>query len=296
MNPQADLLEYLINEDFGYTSKETSRWGKGEKHDSLVLDKDRGIFFWNSQGVVGNALTYLMRVRGMEISKAKELLRDLSRNTLISVVKNHKNQNVIVQPKLVEVFFENGMRDRDYFYKRGLTDSIINRFQLGKFNGYSTVPFFDDGQFKNFQMRKEEPKVIKGYYSNVGPLLFNSDILKIVDKVYYAEGPVDAMALIQNGLPCVSSNCAGGYLNKWYGRFSRIKEIIILFDNDSAGNTESKRLAKFLGENRCKIYNFWDFEMEGYDPVDYFRDKNSKEELMKLINEKGKYGFELWTK
>jgi len=293
MNSQAEILEFLVEQDFGYNSKDLSRWGKGEEHDSLVIDKDKGIFFWNSKGIVGNPLTYLMKVRGMDISKAKELLKDLSRNTIISVIKNHKNQDVVVQPKLVNIFFNNGLNDRGYFYNRGLTDQTINRFQLGKFNGYYTVPFFEDGEFRNFQIRKENPKIIKSYYKNIGPLLFNSDILKLVGKIYYTEGPVDAMVLIQSGLPAISSNCAGGYLNKWYSKFTNIKEIFILFDNDDAGNTESKRLAKFLGENRCKIYNFWDFDKKGYDPVDFIRDGNSKDYLLELIKERCKYSFQL---
>ena len=286
------ILEYLINQDFGTTGNNNPRWGKSENHSSLVIDKRKNIFFWNSQNIIGDALTYLLKVRKLSKEQALKLLDDLKYRNNISIIKNDKDQTIIVHPKLVNVFFENGKKDRSYFYDRCLTDSTIDRFQLGKFNGYYTVPFFENGIFKNFQCRKDNPKKMFGYYKNVGPLLFNSDILKLTNKIFYTEGPIDTMVLIQNGLPAISSNCGGGFLRNWYSKFIRQKEIILLFDNDGAGNIESKRLAKFLGENRCRIYNFWDFS-DKYDPVDFIRDSHNIDELMELIDKKGKYSFEL---
>jgi len=287
------ILERLIQEDFGYNTRESSKYGKGVEHDSLVLNKDRNIFYWNSMGIWGNAIDYLVKVRKLSFQDAKKIIENYDKISGIQIVKNEKHQDVIVSPKLVDVFFDNGLLDRDYFYQRGLNDSIINRFRLGKYLDFYTVPFFENSKFKNFQLRKDNPKTSLSYYKYIGPLLFNSDILKIVDRVYYAEGPVDAMILIQNGLPAVSSNCAGGYLTSWYSRFNSVKDIILLFDNDDAGTQESKRLSKFLGETKCKIYNFWDFDGKGYDPVDFFRDGHTISELKELINSKFKYGFQL---
>jgi hypothetical protein len=289
------LLEVLMDEDFGLNTREGSRWGNTDDHSSMVLDKDKGIFYWNSRGIVGTAITYLIQVRGMTVRDAKKYIEDFGQLRGLTVVKNNKNQDVVVSPKLVDVFFENGKNNREYFYKRGLNDRIIDSFKLGFYNDFNTVPFYENFNFKNFQLRRENPKTIYGYYRGIGPLMFNSDILRLVDKIYYTEGPVDAMIMIQNGLPAVSSNCSGGYLGKWISRFVNIKEINILFDNDEAGNLESKRLAKFLGESRCKIYNFWDFGKfgNGYDPVDYFRDGHTANDLKKLLDDKIRYSCEV---
>jgi len=145
-------------------------------------------------------------------------------------------------------------------------------------------------------MRQDDPvKKIRGYYKGLGPLLFNSDVLKIVDTIYYTEGPVDAMVLSQNGLPAISAN-GSTFKTEWYSRFVRVKNINILFDNDSAGVKEALRLANILGTTRCRIYTFEDFEERGYDPVDFFRDGHTVDELKDLMYNKTKYSFEIGGK
>jgi len=258
MTKNADILETLIDEDFGLETKEASRWGKAEERSSMVLDKEKGIFFWNAQGIVGDPLIYLTQVRKLSFYDAKEYLKRFDYEGTFVHTVHTKKEDVVVYPRLVDVFFEHGLDKRDYFYRRGLLDYTIDRFQLGWYNDFSMIPFFEDGTFRNFQMRQDNPsKRIKGFYRNIGPLLFNSDVLKMTDEVYYVEGPVDAMILIQNGLPAIASNSGGGYLPEWYSKFIRQKKINIVFDNDDGGRKESVRLAKFLGVNRCKIYTLW---------------------------------------
>lgn len=294
MDQNTEILQALIEQDFGLSTKDSSRWGKADDHDSLVVDKERGIFFWNSRGIVGDPLVYLTQVRGLDFSEAREFLKRFDYNgTHIYTIKS-KETDVVVYPKLVEVFFDEGRDKREYFYKRGLSDSTIDRFQLGYYNGYNTVPFFVDGSFRNFQLRMDNPvKRIKGFYKNIGPLLFNAEVLKLVDTVYFVEGPIDAMILIQNGIPAVSTNSGGAFLSEWYFKFLKQKRIFIVFDNDSAGVEESLRLADYLGVSKCKIFTFSDFEEKGYDPVDFFRDGYTKEDFINLIEEKSKYAFEI---
>lgn len=297
MNKNAQILELLVDEDFGYNTKEQSRWGKSVEHDSLVVDKEKGIFYWNSESVVGDPLVYLTKVRLMTFEDAKKYLEkfEYTGTHVYTINSRNTGKDIVVYPKLVDVFFDIGKSkdNRDYFHRRGLTDNIIDTFQLGFYNGYNMIPFFENGTFRNFQMRRDMPtKRIKSYYSDIGPLMFNSDILNIVDEVFYVEGPIDAISMVQNGLPAISTNCGGGYDNEWYSKFIRQKIIYIIFDNDTAGIKEAKRLAKFLGQTRCVIYTFTDFEEDRYDPVDFFMDGYSKEDLLKRINKYGKRYYE----
>jgi DNA primase len=289
-----NILELLVEEDFGVKSKPSSRWGKSVDHSSLVIDKQRGIFFWNANNVVGDPVVYLCKVRGYSLHDAKEYLKSFAYSGTHVYTITSKNEEVVVYPKLVEVFFEQGLNNREYFYKRGLTDDTINRFQLGFYNGFSTIPIFENGTLMNFQLRRDKPsKEIRVYYTGLGALLFHSDILKVTDELFWVEGPVDAMVMNQNGLPTVSSSAGGGYKSDWYSRFVRQNKIYILMDNDSAGRNEAIKLAKFLGENRCIIYTFDQFEMSGYDPVDFFRDGHSASDLLELVEKYGKHSFEL---
>jgi DNA primase len=294
MNEDTHILSKLISDDFGLDSKDGSRWGKSKEHSSLVLDKERGIFYWNSEGIVGDPLVYLMRVRKLSFEQAKEFLKELTyTGTHVYTIYGKDKEDVVVYPKLVDIFFDDGLNNREYFYIRGLTDETIDRFQLGYWNNFATVPFFVDGTFRNFQLRKDVPRIIKSYYKGIGPLLFNSDILKLTNRIFIAEGPIDALILTQNGIPAVSTNSGGTMLPEWFFKFIYQDEIVILFDNDKAGLLEARKVAKMLGVNRCKIYLFSDFEENGYDPVDFYRDGYTTDELNNLIATKAKYLYEM---
>ena len=292
MSKNGEILSQLIENDFGI--KGHDRWLKSSEHDSLVVDVDKGIFFWNSKDVVGDPIIYLTKVRGMPFKDATAYLSTLGYTGTHVWTMESGGDEIVVYPKLVEIFFESGRDKRDYFYRRGLTDSTIDRMQLGWYNGWNTVPFFEDGTFRNFQFRMDNPsKRIKSYYKGLGALLFNSDVLRLVNEVFWCEGPIDAMILIQNGIPAVSSNIGGGFKPEWYSKFINIERIWLVMDHDLAGDNESKKLAEFFGTSKCKIYNFWDFEEKGYDPVDYFRDEHTKDEFIELVNNNSKYLFEM---
>lgn len=292
-----EILEQLINEDFGLEIREGSRWGKSEEHDSLVLDRERGIFFWNSQNIAGDPMVYLTKIRRMSFSDAREYLNKFKNftSTLVYTIKSGA-EDVVVYPKLVEVFHSLGRQPerRDYWYRRGINDTTIDRFQLGWYNEYNVIPFFVDGTFRNFQMRRDNPdKRVRSYYFGVGRLLYNSDILKIVDRVVISEGPTDCLKLNQEGIASVSSNAgATNWQNEWFRYFINQKEIVITFDNDTAGKKGAVKVAQNLGIYRCKIFTFNDFD-EKYDCVNFFQDGGTKEQLLDLIKEKGKYIFEV---
>lgn len=286
------LLETLVEQDFGLELN-GQRWARAEEHDSLIVDRERDIFYWNSRDLRGDAYIYLTRVRGLSHDAAKEMLKAFGfSGTFIQEIKD--GQETIVYPKLVEVFHENLLEgDRTYFYNRTLTDETIARFQLGFHNGFYMIPITQDGILKNFQCRRDSPKLIKQYYKHVGPLLFNSEILKIVDKVFISEGLIGTMVLSQHGLPSVSMNMGcDSFAPEWIKYFPRIKEIYLLFDRDSAGDFGAKRTAKILGETRCRIYNFWDFD-KGYAVDDFFIDGHNKDDLLELIKKESKYAFEM---
>lgn len=276
-------LANLVAEDFG-VSHNTPNFIKGKIHDSIVVDKRKNVFYWNSQGIYGNIFTYLVNVRGWSISKAKEYL---STNCLdIYLQPKLDKTNVKPYPPLVTKFFLDGLDKREYYYKRGLTDETINMFLFGYYNGWSAIPIFESGKFMNFHLRRDNPKMFSAYYRGMGGLIFNIDIIEFVNEIFITEGSMDAAILIQNGIPAISP--AGGSIQaKHLYKFKNIKRINILFDNDEAGRKEAKRTAKILGTERCYIYTFSEFP-EKYDPVDFFRDKHTKEELLNLVYGKGK--------
>ena len=294
MNTNAEILACLIEEDFGIKGSQSSKWARSLDHDSLIIDKERGLFFWNSRNIVGDPLVYLMEVRKLDFHDAKEHLKNFrySGTLVYTINSEYTKKDVVVYPPLVDVFYEDGRSKRQYFYDRGLTDETIDMFKLGFYNNFNTIPVYMDGTFRNFQLRKDNPKTIRPYYRGTGALLFNSDIIRLTKTLYYVEGPVDAMIMVQNGFPTVSGTAGGTFKNEWFSKFVNVEKIYLLFDNDKAGVDEAKRLGKVLGFGRCKMYTFSDFGDKGYDPVDFFRDGTAAE-LDDIIINKSKYIFEV---
>lgn len=290
------LLEKLVEEDFGFDTN-GGRWGSAEEHDSLVVDREKDLFYWNSADIHGDAYTYLTKVRGWDFATAKEYLK-ANKFVTSFVVNLTQDAEVVTYPPLVDMFHEalkNSPEIMDYFYRRSLTFETMQRFKLGKYKDFATVPIYQDGLFWQLQLRKDRPeKVIRNYYRGVGPRLFNSDILKFTETVYFTEGLVSSIALLQNHLPAVSCNTgATGFMEEWFPYFIHQKTIYLLYDNDSAGEEGVKRTARMLGESRCRLYTFSDFEKKGYDANDFFIDGGTAEQLKALLNDKSKYLCEL---
>jgi DNA primase len=292
MSKEGELLVSIVSKD--YDLKGSGRWLHGAEHDSLVVDFEKGVWFWNSKGISGTVYTWLTKVKDMSHEQAKEMLKQNKdfADTFIHTIKN--SEETIVYPKLVDAFYENGQNnDREYWYKRGFSDQTIQRFKLGYNDGWYTIPIYQDGLFRDFQMRRDQPsKMIKHYYKGVGRLLFNSEILKYVDTVFITEGPTDCIALLQAGIPAVSHNAGSeGWLDDWFKYFMFQKRIYIVYDNDIAGKTGAIRVAKNLGEYRAKIYCFEGYD-EKYDVGDFLVEKNSPESFVDLVEHRSYYCFE----
>lgn len=288
------LLAKCIEEDYGLTG--TGRWFHAREHDSLVFDSERDLFWWNSKGLQGTVYEYLTKVRCWSFQQAKEFLK-VSGFTATFIHEVKDGTEVVVYPRLVDVFHDNLWEvDRSYFYNRLITDETIKRFQLGFYNNYFTIPIFQDGTLKQIQLRRDSPKLITNFYSGVGPLLFNSDVMKFTNKIILTEGIISSILLAQSGLPAVSMNIgAEGFQPEWIRLFQNQREVLCIFDRDTAGDKGSIRVAKILGVDRVKIYNLFDFETPKYALDDALLDGYSVEQIMERAEQGAKYAYEMDT-
>jgi DNA primase len=154
------------------------------------------------------------------------------------------------------------------------------------------LPFFFDGALRNFQMRRDNPKISRSYYKT-GSLLYNSSILNHTKKAYIVEGVVDNLAMEQNGINTVSTNCGLiGFKQEWVRFFKDVDDVILFGDYDEAGVNEAIRVAKVIGIDKVRIYIHKKIEQKGYDPVDFFRDGGTKEDLETLVNKYAKFAYQ----
>jgi DNA primase len=286
-------LEQIISKDQDLVG--TGRWLHGAVNDSLVVDTKEQIFFWNSRGLVGDTYVWLTKVKGLDHDSAKEYIKQLDNYSadFIQVVRNR--EEIVVYPKLVDLFYEEGQRNsKDYWERRGINSETINRYKLGYHDGWYCIPFFQDGLFRNFQMRREVPtKEIKSYYHSVGRLMFNAEIMKITDKIIIAEGPTDCLRLNQEGIPCVSHNAGSeGWDDRWFKYFIHQREVIVCYDNDDAGRTGAAKVAKNLGLYRTKIFTF-EGQSKGFDIIDWFNNGYDIDEFLFTVDRQAKYLYQI---
>lgn len=289
------ILKKLVGSRFNVVG--SGRYLKTLEHDSLVIDTEKDYFYWNSKGIRGTPLDWLVKIENFPLNTAKEILNSLLFAVTEYDLKEEKaeeNQSFDLNEDIVEYFYENGLTNREYWYKRKFTDRIIEEFKLGYYNGWYTIPIYVDGKLRNISMRRDFPrKAVKSFKKGVGPLPFNFDIIKHFSKIYFVEGPTDVISMVQNGLPAVCTNSGTHFFDdSWLHYFINVKTIFILFDNDEAGISGARYMANKLGIYKCKIYCFWNFG-DKYDPNDFFVDGHTAQELKDLVNKEFKYAFEI---
>jgi DNA primase len=286
---QNNILATLVEEDFGIDGR--GKWLHSETHDSLVVNAEKGTFFWNSTGIRGDAFTYLTQVRGYTKEQASKFLK----NFLGGFSNSASDVNQAVRyEKLIDLFWSGGKNHREYWYKRLLKDSTIDRYRLGYYDGWFLVPIYVEGEFVNFQCRRDTPtkKITQWYKHSNSAFLFNSGILPFTNTIYITEGLVDSILLTQEGLPSVAASGANSWQDSWYSKFSKIDNIFYFEDNDSAGRQGAKMVANSLGVGRVKIVSFSQ-EQAKYDVGDFFQNGGTASSLLEYIKTNSKYIFEL---
>jgi hypothetical protein len=270
-------IEDLVRQDFGIQMT-GNRWGRGIRHDSLVVDTKNQKWFWNSRGIGGGVAEYLRLVRG---HSGKDILQPGYQFQPVTAEEKFRENP---SEQTVKLFYERGKEIRIYWKKRLLEDSTIDNFQLGYFEGFYSIPIYENGVLKNIQMRRDEPsKRITYWYKTGETYLFNSDILPYTDWVVMTEGTVEPIFLSQIGIPAVAICGANVWNPKWFTKFLGIREVFYIEDNDRAGRLASKKVAQNLGVDRVKIVRF-EGKPPKYDLLDFARDGNGKDEIMGIIS------------
>ncbi len=285
-------LEDIIGETYRITGY--GRYLKTYEHDSLVIDTEKQVFYWNSKDISGDAYDWLTKIKGLTRAETRVYLKDNSPDYLeyLQNVVTQEQKDVVVSERLVSSFYNLGRKYRDYWKNvRGYTDATIDLFQLGYTGFWYTIPIFENGRLRNFQCRHPEGYQ-KVWYKHQGPLAFNLDFVKNKPWFCLTEGPPDAIMLMQHGIPAMSSTIGAGYFNPtWINKLRGAKRIYIIHDNDKAGRVGAVKIGKRIG-NLSKVYTF-DGYSDKYDATDYFKDGGSAKEFVHTLETQSKYWFEV---
>ena len=125
------VIEKIIAED--QELRGNGRWLRGSTNDSLVVDTEKQLFYFNSKDISGNSFTWLTKIKGLPPNIAKEILATYREGLVpLNLVRTKKDKFVVAFEKLVDVFHNNYLRDgSDYWSNRGISNATIKRFKLG---------------------------------------------------------------------------------------------------------------------------------------------------------------------
>jgi DNA primase len=193
--------------------------------------------------------TYFESVRFIKTKEQESLLTaDIERQLYV------KPDYVAFDENLIKTLNQTALtsdRGKNYFLNRNITESSIKKFALGysEKQDMVTVPVHaPDGMPVGFVGRSVEGKDFKNTPGlPKGKVLFNLHRIKTSSKVFVVESSFDVIRLDQAGLPAVAtlgsnvSNTQIELLQKYFNN------IVILPDNDEAGNNMVERISKKLG-------------------------------------------------
>lgn len=226
------------------------------------IDKSTGIFYCFSCQKVADLIEVIMQTSGRSYFESARFIKSKEQNVDI---EKQINQKLYVKPDFVPydeltlATLHNNLvvsdRAKNYFKNRKIETSSWSKFGLGYSSKQDmvTVPVHSpDGTCVGFVGRSVEGKTFKNTPGlPKSKLLFNLHRVKSSDKVYIVESSFDAIRLDQVGLPAVAtlganvSNSQVELLKRYFNN------IIIIADNDEAGNNMKQRLIEKLGS---KVY------------------------------------------
>lgn len=243
------------------------KYYKGIEHDSLVINTEENKFYWNSQGISGGPLDWLLTVEGLSMRSALKVLNEVSGLPVSHVALIDVDRPPPILQSLINVFYDLGKFHRGYWYNRGFTDQTIDKFKLGYTGNAHVIPIVYNGVLDNFQCRIGAGVTKKvWWWSRRKPALFNSLATLNSDYVILTEGSIDAITLDQLGFPAISANCLNYWDNAWNKHIIKTNAVYVLYDNDTAGNSAGAKIVKRL-LNRGRLVLWPNKYMEEKDDV-----------------------------
>lgn len=150
---------------------------------------------------------------------------------------------------------------RKYINSRGINDDTIEKFKLGTYKGMIAFPYYKYETIVGCKIRKpiknpDKPKMIN--ITGSKPYLYNCMNIDMQNKeLIICEGEFDCMVLHQCGFTNVVSvgsgaNSLGTLIEQSKEFLDNFTTIIVVSDNDSAGNAMDKKMVELLG-NKVKL-------------------------------------------
>lgn len=231
-------------------------------HDHFFVYKESNSYSSFSKCCQGGSVyKYLQEIEGLSESEAYEKLHELAGEKMTEKRPEKKERAARIRQAqeinftnwINELYQKQSNNDKKYFYSRGITVDLINKYKLciehdhtGR--SWAVLPIWVNGEVVYYTKRaldNEKPK----YKNPAAPVeFFNIDYIHQGEKgpVFLTEGIFDALTFEMKGYKAISINSAdnASKLLELIKKTPGAENIIFLsaFDNDGAGSEAAAKL------------------------------------------------------
>ena len=222
------------------------------------VSKESGLFFCFGCQTTKNLTELIMHTTGRTYFETARYIKSKEKESDISAVVN---KALYTKPEFVQydellikrlnVQALESPRAMRYFEGRKITKDSVSRFSLGYSEKQDsvTIPIHSpDGMTIGFVARTVEGKEFKNTPGlPKSKVLFNLHRIKSSDTVYVVESSFDAIRLDQVGFPAVATLGANVSVSQIELLKKYFNNIVLIADNDEAGQIMSEKLVERLG-------------------------------------------------
>lgn len=222
------------------------------------VSKESGLFFCFGCQTTKNLTELIMHTTGRTYFETARYIKSKEKESDISAVVN---KALYTKPEFVQydellikrlnVQALESPRAIRYFEGRKITKESVTRFSLGYSEKQDsvTIPIHSpDGMTIGFVARTVEGKEFKNTPGlPKSKVLFNLHRIKSSDTVYVVESSFDAIRLDQVGFPAVATLGANVSVSQIELLKKYFNNIVLIADNDEAGQIMSEKLVERLG-------------------------------------------------
>lgn len=296
LKENVSALEYL-KDVYGFSFQSTGRkYYKCEQHDSLVVDVQNNAIYWNSQGVKGSIVDFIMKVDSKSFMKAME---DLDK--YYSALPQDKKTLII--PSIEEKEFSlpgkaaSFSRVKNYLCKeRGLDELLVNKlhedgriYQDTRANCVftmqdslqNTVGAFIRSTYSNFRGDVAGSKKTHGFFYESCPgakklVITESfiDALSYITLKLHNHEPIDFNVLGSDSASTINETFRINYLTR-PEIHKNIDTVILAPDNDNAGTKAIESFKEFVKP----FHHIEDIQVDIPNTKDWNQDLQAEKEV-----------------
>lgn len=220
--------------------KDHNRYCVGIDHDSLIVDKERQLFYWNSRSISGNVIDWVIKILGYpDKESAISYLNSIEVSDHVFSDEPVKTFSKINQS--LGVFYHRNLDEysRKWWNNRGVYD--LEKWGVGFCKDFiglgptSTIPYYEKGELVQLKHRLHEKKDKLRYISEqegLGVWVYNIDNLN-KDRTIIVEGEIKAMVVEEIlDIPAIGIPSVNVLPDRYIEKINMCKNIIIALDPD----------------------------------------------------------------